>query len=63
VKMKVRKYVSVYYDPDLKNWDEVIDQELKRLGLRHGQATVICRPSKHLKSVHSNETLRINCAD
>jgi hypothetical protein len=48
--MKTRKFVDVYYNPDLKNWDEAINKELSRLGLRHGQVTVICRPLKHLKS-------------
>jgi len=46
LKINPRKYVEIFYDPDLKNWDEVIDRELKRLGLEHGKATVICWPRK-----------------
>jgi hypothetical protein len=48
--MKTRKYVEVFYDPDRCNWDAAIEQELKRRGLEHGQATVICRPFQRLKS-------------
>ena len=44
IKMKTRKYVEVLYDPILKNWDAVTEQELKRRGLERGKVTVICRP-------------------
>jgi len=44
--MRIKKYLEVEYDPNLKNWDAVTEQELKRRGLRHGQVTVICKPKK-----------------
>jgi hypothetical protein len=54
--MKTRKYVEVFYDPDRCNWDAVINQELKRLGLQDSQVTVICRPIQRLKGAPSIET-------
>ena len=36
--------MEIFYDPDLRNWDAVTEQELKRRGLQHGQVTVICKP-------------------
>ena len=48
--MKTRKFVEVFYNPKLKNWGAVIETELKRLGLKRGKVTVICRPFKRLKS-------------
>jgi hypothetical protein len=44
LKRKLRKYVEVYYEPDLRNWDAVIKRELERRGLEYGQVTVIARP-------------------
>jgi hypothetical protein len=55
--VKTRKYVEVLYEPDLQNWNEVIEQELKRRGFRHGQVTVICRPFKRLKDVTSSKAI------
>ena len=50
LEMKKRKYVEVFYDHDLRNWDEVIDQELKRRGLEHAKITVIARPKETNRS-------------
>jgi len=57
LKIKSRKYVEVFYDRDLKNWDKAIEQELKRLGIERRHVTVICRPFKRFKSGASNETI------
>ena len=46
MRTKIRKYVEVYYDPDLRNWDAGIEAELKRRGLEHGKITVVARPKK-----------------
>lgn len=57
--MKTRKYVEIFYDPYRCNWDAVIDQELKRRGLRNGQVTVICRPFKHAAGEGCDESRQI----
>jgi len=62
MKIKPRKYVEVFYDPALRNWDAAIEAELKRRKLRHSQATVICRPLKRLKSDPVIETPWMNRA-
>ena len=46
MKVKKRKFVEVFYDPEQNDFDTVIEQELKRLGLQHGQVTLICKPKK-----------------
>ena len=46
MRTKKRKYLEIFYDANLKNWDEVINRELKRLGLERGSVTVIARPRK-----------------
>ena len=50
MKVKARKFVEVSYNPDLRNWDKAIQQELRRRGLERGKVTVICRPFKRVKS-------------
>ena len=57
-KLKTRKYVEVLYDPDLQNWNEVIEQELRRRGIRHGQVTLIVRPKKAAPPAMANIRIR-----
>ena len=33
------------YCPILKNWDQVVDAELKRRGLKRGKVQIICCPA------------------
>lgn len=58
MKIKSRKYIEVFYDPGLKNWDEVIEAELKRCGLEHGAVTVICKPLNGSMKKSSNSHTR-----
>jgi hypothetical protein len=44
LKVKIRKFVEIFYDPERCNWHAVIEQELKQLGIERGKVTVICRP-------------------
>ena len=53
--MKAKKFVEVFYNPDFRNWDKAIQQELRRRGLKHSQATVICRPFNGSKKRSSKE--------
>ena len=43
--------VEVYYNNKFKNWDEVIDAELKRRGLLGKPCRVIAYPSKEPEQV------------
>ena len=49
------------YDPVSKNWDAVVDAELKKRGLRRGQVQIICCPrgSKTLKMALAVKPLNI----
>ncbi|OQY01365.1 MAG: hypothetical protein B6I22_14645 [Desulfobacteraceae bacterium 4572_123] len=42
----IKKAITVYYDEQRNNWDEAITRELKRLGLKPGQCTVIALPKE-----------------
>ena len=46
MKTKTRKFVEIFYNPDRRDCDAVIERELKRRGLRRGQVTVICKRKK-----------------
>jgi hypothetical protein len=39
---------TVFYDPDLCNWDEAISAGLASYGLKRGQAKIMAVPSKTL---------------
>lgn len=40
----VRKWVVCYYDPKMKNWDDVISRALTKHKLEVGECPVICLP-------------------
>jgi hypothetical protein len=57
LKRKLRKYVEVFYEPDLRNWDAVIKRELERRELKRGQVTVIARPLvKEIENYHKGKS-------
>jgi len=39
-----QRCLKVFYDPDLRNWDEAIDQGLMKYGLKKSQIPVIAFP-------------------
>ena len=56
--MNVRKFVDIFYDPTLKNWNTNIERELKRRVLDRGKVTVVCRPINSFKKKSSNGPTR-----
>ena len=44
----IRRVLEVFYDPVKRDWDEVADRELARLGIRPDQVKVIiCYPNDY----------------
>jgi hypothetical protein len=52
--------LEVEYDPELKNWDTVIENELKRRNLSHWQIKAIMAYPIGLKAILKNRDRRNN---